>query len=157
MSRYITKRTVLIVVFVLVLLFGLTFVAWQYLAPPPETRDITISYSYETADSVTSMYGDEVQSDSGRDFLTVEMTIKNNGYDRFNTNPYWFSVTVGDIEYRFDYHLVLMKNWETTDVLDGETFQGTIVFQIPESAESFTLGYDDESDLAEYKIVWNEI
>ena len=101
------------------------------------------------------MYGDEVQADSGRDFLILDMIIDNIGYESFSTNPYWFHVIAENIEYDFDFHLVLMEDWETVDVLDGETFQGTIVFQIPESADSFTLGY--ESSLAEYKIVWNEI
>jgi hypothetical protein len=143
------------VVFVLILLFSLAFVVSQYLAPTAESKNITISYSAETADVVTTIYGDDIQSDSGRDFLILNITIDNNGYDSFNTNPYWFKVTVGNIAYRFDYHLVLMENWMTVDVLDGETFQGTIMFQIPESASSFTLDY--ESAFNEYKIVWSEI
>ena len=155
MGRYASKRTAFIVVFVLMLLFGLVFLASHYLGPAADSRNITISYSYQTADVVTPIYGDDIQSDPGRDFLIVNMTIENNGYESFSTNQYWFHVIVEDIEYDFDYHLVLLEDWMTVDVLDGETFQGILMFQIPESASSFTLVY--ESAFSKYKIVWNEI
>lgn len=155
MGRYATKRTAIIVVFVLILLFSLAFVVSQYLAPTAESKNITISYSAETADVVTTIYGDVMKSDSGRDFLILNITIDNNGYDSFETNPWWFHVIVENIEYDFDYHLVLLEDWETVDVLDGESFQGTLMFQIPESASSFSLVY--ESAFSEYDIVWNEI
>ncbi|UCC57593.1 MAG: DUF4352 domain-containing protein [Candidatus Bathyarchaeum sp.] len=155
MGRYSTKRTAFIVVFVPILLFGLVFLVGNYLASPAESKNITISYSSQTADVVTTIYGDNIQSDSGKDFLILDMTIDNNGYESFSTNQYWFHVIVEDIEYDFDYHSVLLEDWMTVDVLDGETFQGILMFQIPESASSFTLVY--ESAFSEYKIVWNEI
>ena len=163
MGRYTTKRWVFIVAFVIVFLFSLAFVFSQYISPylesssstsTPESKDITISYSVKTADNITTKYGDDVQSDSGKYFLIVDMTIKNNGYDGFNTYPYLFHAIADNIKYDYYYNLVEMENWDVVDVRDGGTFHGTLVFQLPESASSFTLGYDAFQD---YNIIWNKI
>ena len=125
-------------------------------SPSPEpTRRITISHSMVRKQSIVSeSYGSYViQPDSGKVFLEVNMTINNNGYDSFSTNPFDFYAVADNVKY--DYYIA--GNWDMVDILDGGTFKGTLVFQIPESTSSFTLGYDGYVDfLTKYNIVWTE-
>lgn len=122
---------------------------------PTPTGNIAISYSGLTKQSITwegsSGYSYDEKPNSGRVFLEVTMTVKNNGYVSFNTNPNYFYVTVDQIKYSYDASTFLLDKWETVDVLDGGTFTGTLVFQIPSTATSFGIGYDAWSY---YNIVW---
>jgi hypothetical protein len=113
---------------------------------PQSNPTITISYSVRTADSITTKYGFDMHSDSGTNFRIVDMTIKNIGYDSFNTNPYWFSAIADNVKYNYDYH-----EMDIVDILNGGVFSGMLVFQVPVSVLSFTLGYD--AFLSEYNIV----
>jgi hypothetical protein len=149
------KIIVLIVAFVLILVFGLAILFSQSERPIQESsKDITISYSTKIANSVTTKSGDEMHSDSGKYFLIVNMTIKNNGYDNFGTYPYFFHLIADNITYDYYFNLLEMENWENVDIRNGGTFEGTLVFQLPESVSSFTLDYDAFQD---YNIFWNEI
>jgi hypothetical protein len=62
-------------------------------------------------------------------------------------------VTVDNIEYDYAPETFYVNNWETVDVLDGGVFQGALIFQITESASSWTLGY--EWLLSDYHIIWS--
>jgi len=54
---------------------------------PQPTVDISICYSFETAQSISSDYG-LVEANSSCVFLKVAMDIENNGYDPvFSTDP----------------------------------------------------------------------
>lgn len=120
---------------------------------PTPSINIAISYSNETVQSIVEPLGVDYPK-SGKVFLVVNMTIRNNGYDRFSANTFYFHVIVDKVNYNVDRETYVVNNWNTTDVLNGGIFKGTLVFQIPANATSFTLGY---GLLANYNIVWTEI
>jgi hypothetical protein len=162
LGEYTAKETAIIVASVIILLFGLAFVFGQYVLPYlesgnltsiSESKNITISYAVERTKYISHEDGFVYQSDSGKDFFIVDMTIKNNGYDSFYTNPVSFYAVADNIKYDVHFYTLSMGKCESVDILDGGTFYGTLIFQIPESTSSqFTLGYD--AFLSHYDIVW---
>ncbi len=95
------------------------------------------------------------QPDSGKVFLEVNMTIKNNGYDSFSTNPFYFYAIADNVKYDYDGITYSVDNWDTVDVLNGGTFNGVLIFQIPSTAKSVTIGYESWSWL-DYNIIWTK-
>ena len=126
------------------------------LSNQPE-KNIAISYSMVTKQSFVWINANgssyEKQPDSGKVFLEVNMTIKNNGYSSFDTNPLYFYVVASNVTYSFDEATFLVSG-ETVDVLRGETFKGALIFQVPKSDNSFTLGF--ERPFTNYTIVWTK-
>jgi hypothetical protein len=127
-------------------------------ATPVSENAIEITYtmvkkSYITWTGSSGSSYDQT-ADAGKKFIVVEMTIENRGYEKFNTNPLYFSLTADHIKYSIDGGTYLLDDWETVDILNMGTFQGTVVFQVPESATSFSIGYD--SYFNTYNIVWTE-
>lgn len=154
----------LILIFVIVVFGVLIFVGANLQQGPGTTgssepsKKITISYSSSKRDSIVweGEFGSYVeQPDTGKVFLEVDMTISNNGYESFSTNSFYFFIVADNVKHSVAFETYTLGAWDTVDVLDGGTFHGTLVFQIPESASSFTLVYD--SFLSDYNIVWNEI
>jgi hypothetical protein len=127
-------------------------------ATPTPTKSVAISYTMVTKQSFVWMGFSGTsyvqQADSGKVFLEVNMTIKNNGYDSFNTNPYYFNAVADNIKYSVDGYTYYVDNWDTVDVLNGGTFRGTLLFQIPESARSYVVGY--EAFLTNYNLIWTK-
>ena len=128
-------------------------------APPLSTsKSITISYTGVKTEYIVwvidSLSGVEMPS-TDKVFLEINITISNNAYDSFSTSPYRFYVIADKVKYDFDSNTYLLDDWDTVDILDGGTFHGTLVFQIPESASSFTLGY--ETYFTRYDIVWDKM
>ena len=121
---------------------------------PQPSKNIAISYSTEKVPYIVGQFGVDYPN-SDKLFLEVNMTIKNNGYDSFSTNPLWFSVVVENVKYGVDSETYIVNNWDTVDVLNGGIFKGTLVFQIPSTATSFTLGY--EGFLVNYNIIWTKV
>ena len=126
---------------------------------PVPAQNIAITYSMATKESIvwvsSSNYSYIREPDSGKIFLEVNMTIKNNGYDELNTNPNYFYVIVDQVKYNYDGVIYSLNCWDTVDVLDGGTYTGTLLFQIPESASSSSVGY--ERSFKTYDIVWTKI
>ena len=126
---------------------------------PSSGVNIAISYILTTESnftwSVGSGYTSTQQADSGKIFVEIKMTVQNNGYASFNTNPYYFYLVTDSIKYTPDSGTYLLDKWSTVDVLNGGTFVGTMLFQVPASASSFTLGY--EQYLTTYNIIWTKI
>ena len=57
----------------------------------PTESEKRIDISYYTSGNNTIMYGSVSFEDPGFIWLSAHVTIKNNGYDAFNTNTlYWF-------------------------------------------------------------------
>lgn len=90
-------------------------------------------------------------------FVQIFLIAGNNGYSSFNTNPGYFYLTSNNIKYSYDsgtYSVNTPHKWSTVDVLNGGIFYGTILFEVPNSATSFTLGY--ERYLTPYNIIWTQ-
>lgn len=96
----------------------------------------------------------------GNIFLIVTLTIYNNGYKKFNTNPFLFKLEVDDVLYSFDsstyslnsetYHRVGSKQSEKSghgslqnvDLLNGGEVSGDLVFEIPNGYQDYKIIYD---------------
>jgi len=124
-------------------------------------QNIAISYSGTIKNEIDYTMGDypyTAQPNSGKTFLVVNMAIKNNGYDKFNTNPYYFHVAVNNIQYDYDSNTYyLADKLDSVDVLNGGTLTGSLVFQIPTSVASapFNLTYD--VPFVTYNIIWSKV
>src|SRR4030066_784514 len=73
--------------------------------PSPEpVSNVTISYVIGKAEYIvwgSSIFGTD-RPNSGKVFLVVNMTIKNNGYDSFSTNALNFFVIADNVKYSYD-------------------------------------------------------
>jgi len=125
------------------------------------SRNIVISYNSALLDHIDYTisgypygYTYSIQPDNGKTFLEINATIQNNGYDKFSTNPFYFAVNASNIEYSYDSSTYTLGQWDTVDVLNGGTYTGTLLFQIPLSASSspFVLSYDQS--FVYYNINW---
>ncbi len=166
LGDYTAKETVIIVASVIILLFGLAFV-FGYVLPYLESGNLTsTSESKNITISGTALkknfilwkgeFGDYTyteEPDSGKIFLECNLTINNNGYDDFSTNPFYFYLTADNIKYDVAVETSYVNNWDSVEILNGGVFHGTLIFQIPESASSWTLGYD--VFLSDCNIIWN--
>ena len=124
---------------------------------PQPVRNVSIRYSLEMAQVIPTEYG-SVEANSSNVFLKVTMNIENNGYeDSFNTNPVLFSLTANEVKYDVD---VLgtgsLGRWRTVNVENGDIYSGILVFQVPETAASFRLGYLQPISIDRFKIIWTE-
>jgi len=126
-------------------------------APTPQpSTNIAISYISSMKQSIEWLgeSGSHVeQSDPGKVFLEVNMTIKNNGYDSFSANPLYFYAVVDNVTYSIDSITYFVVNLDTVNVLDGGTYEGRLVFRIPSTATSFTLGCEGS---VYYNIIWTK-
>jgi outer membrane biosynthesis protein TonB len=110
---------------------------------PTPTATITIQHKGVTYSALVDKYGLIDKPDTGNVWLVVNMTITNNGYSSFNTNPNYFSVTINNIKYNYDSETFSYGYWNTgIDILNGGSYNGALVFQVPSSATSFALAYD---------------
>jgi len=122
---------------------------------PNASPNITIAYSVEKEQYVITSHYDVILPDSDKVFLEVNVTIRNNGYsDSFNTNPYYFNLVADNIKYSNNYDTLRAGKWNTVDVLNDGTYNGILVFQVPESTTSFTLGY--EAFYPTFNIIWTQ-
>ena len=80
------------------------------------------------------------------------MTISNLGYESFNTNPFYFYVIADSIKYSYDGIIYTLECWDTVDIMNGGVYNGTLIFQIPTSASSVSIGY--ERSFVTYNISW---
>ncbi len=121
------------------------------------SKNIAISYSYQTVQSIVDQSGYITATpDSGKVFLEVTMSITNNGYDTsFSTNPLYFSVISDSVKYNSDFATFTLNKWDTVDLLNGGSYTGTMVFQVPSTASSFTMDCQQLS-LTNFNIIWTQ-
>jgi len=123
-------------------------------ATPLPSTNIAISYSVEQVQYIANEYG-ATFPDPGKVFLEVNVTIRNNGYSAsFNTNPYYFNLVADNIKYSYDVATFSLNKWDTVDVLNNGTYNGILVFQVPQSVTSSTLGY--EAFYPTFNIIWTK-
>jgi len=127
----------------------------SFSASPQPSKNITISYRLSTAQSIRTLKG-SAEPDPDNMFLKATITIVNNGYDSgFNTNPALFTVESNNSEYSVDtLGTGVLDDWSTLGVTDGETYSGTLAFQVPSLATSFELGYYQPISVSRFRIVW---
>src|SRR3989338_3541139 len=67
-----------------------------------QEKIIAISYNSSLINNVSykiSNYPYVEKPENGKVFLKIDMSIQNNGYDKFGTSPYFFKLAVNSISY----------------------------------------------------------
>ena len=118
---------------------------------PSPTKQIIIKYSALT----TGQIGRN-EADPGHIYLVLDLDIKNDGYDSFTTNPYYFYVIVNNVKYDPALLAWPASTLKWVDLLDGGRISGKIVFEVPEDGLSagYQLGYESYGET--YSIKWME-
>lgn len=124
----------------------------QQTAQPKNQKEITISSSSSTQPYLlvignSPSTSGTIAASAGKEFVVVEATITNNGYDKFAVNPYSFTVTINRVKYDIDaVHTFMVGNkLDSVELLDGGSTTGSIVFEIPSdiAAQDYQLKYDE--------------
>jgi hypothetical protein len=100
-------------------------------------------------DSVLSHYisteYDLRDADSGYDFLILNYTIKNHGYDSFKMYLSDFYIIVNNVKYDYDASTfsIIGGLRSGVELLDGGSTSGKVVFEIPETKHvEYSWGYE---------------
>jgi hypothetical protein len=114
---------------------------------------LTADLYYNRTDANGTIYRQDAAQ--GQMFLKIVMTIKNNGYTYFTTDPTYFKIFSSN--YGVTYFMAGMgysdvTNWTTVNVGNGETYTGTMLLQLPKDALSLTPGYQNFD--VPYHSVW---
>lgn len=124
---------------------------------PQSSANVTIQYTWIWGKSLVGTYG-TVEADPGKVFLSVHMTIKNNGYDSFSTDPSYFYVIVNGIsdsvKCSYESRTYTSENWNNTIISNGETFKGRLHFQVPDSW--LFLEFEYKATSGNFNVVWYE-
>ncbi len=99
--------------------------------------------------SINIIYGKGATCPAGE--LYVDVHIKNEGYDSFTASGSKFVLIAGGIEYRYDFSGSKLLGWQNTPVANGERYDASIAFKVPDSTVPFVLNYVDTS--TEFNIV----
>ena len=117
----------------------------QTATPTPKTTQATASPSVP---SITISYS-ALQTQCGHYMIDIDIT--NTGYACFSTDPTKFSVTANGEKYTYLASLTKQFGfWNTTNVANQGTYEGTLIFSAPSTVTSAALGYNDTS----YNIVY---
>jgi len=138
------------VLLIVIIMIGVVVGVIILLFPKQPYPNITIYYGVKQA-HITDEYCLSFL-EPGNMFLEVNVTIKNNGYSSFNTMPQNFYLIADQFKRHVDVTTFYLGKWKTVELLDGETFNGILIFQVSQSATRFTLIYENPS--AVYDIVW---
>ena len=153
-SKAITLYAFIVVVLVVAGL--LYFEVPSKIADSMVDRNIEINYKTETV--LQYGEGDHVTIPKPKySFLKVDLTIKNIGYERFYTGlAADLVLSVDNIKYYYCSAPTLNSpNFVTTTLLDGDSWNGSILYEIPFETSAFSLLA--EGNLANYKIVLNNL
>jgi hypothetical protein len=80
---------------------------------------------------------------TGYKFVEMNVTIINHGYAWFDSDPSPFFVLCDGSNTRY-YNSGISHQlaWENYQISSGGSYNGTLVFEVPQSAASFVFGYD---------------
>jgi len=167
-----SSKVIIAVVVGVILTVSLAFVFMPYVLPPlqqitdrilnpePEpttepSANVTIRYTYIWGRALVGTYG-TVEADPDKVFLSVHMTIKNNGYDSFSTDPSYFYVIVnrisGSVKCSYEPRTYTSESWNNTVISNGETFKGRLHFQVPDSW--LLLEFEYKATSGNFNVVW---
>ncbi len=96
---------------------------------------------------VTITYGKGATCPKGE--LYIDVHIKNDGYDNFRPSGSQFVLTIGSVDYQYDFSGSKLLGWQNVDIANGEKYDASIAFKVPDSSAAFVLNYTS----TEYKIL----
>jgi hypothetical protein len=142
--------------FLTILLIACTVLAFsRVVLAQSSSASIAINYSTTQVQQIWNGFSYDTPS-SGNTWLIVNVTITNNGYDSFDTNPTWFHVVAKNIAYNYDPETFTVNNWSTVSVLSGGTYSGALVFQVPVGSTISAMKYTGfYGAFQSYNIIWN--
>ena len=114
----------------------------------PQTEDSAALPSSSTNSqnenpTVTITYGKGATCPAGE--LYVDVHIKNNGYANFQPLGSKFELTINSVVYHYDFSGSQLLGWQNTDIANGEKYDASIAFKVPDSTAPFVLSYDSSS------------
>ena len=98
---------------------------------------------------VTITYGKGATCPAGE--LYVDVHIKNNGYANFQPSGSKFELMINGVVYHYWYSGSQLLGWRNVDIANGEGYDASIAFKVPDSSAPFVLSYDNTS--TDYNIV----
>ncbi len=107
-------------------------------ALPTPTAEPTITITYHSS-----------ALDCGRQ--CAEITIQNQGYVSFSTNPEKFHINMNGKTYAYSQtYTPQFGDWTNKTMAENASYSGVLIFNTPKSSDPFTINYDD----ANYNIVY---
>lgn len=82
------------------------------------------------------------EAESEMTYLILDLTVSNQGYEEFNTNPFYWGVIVDNVKYDVAFVYNLENEMKSRDVMDGGEVSGNIAFEVPENVEDFEVVYE---------------
>jgi hypothetical protein len=163
MNRFCETNKIIIVAFSLILIICCCIASLNPVKAEAD-NNITVHYRTSRFESLLFKYAmnyGSIWANGGCVYLVMNMTITNNGYNSFNTDPSYFFVVAGNTNYAFDasgtYDRAAMGDslWRTVDIPNGGTYAGTLVFQIPFNSIVSSFGYSGYYNQSQsFNIVW---
>jgi archaellum component FlaF (FlaF/FlaG flagellin family) len=157
-----TKRNIIMVVAVLLLLLALAGAAYK---PSPETGSQTVpvvqtttpGQQYDVVIRYTESYSRNISyidASQGNTFLIVTLEIHNNVDRSFDTDPSYLYVIASSVKYTHDFSATdyLPDTLRSVEVLKGGTVTGAIAFDVPILTTSYQLSY--EAPFTSFDINW---
>jgi hypothetical protein len=152
------KTMVNLAVILLVAIAVVAFAAFFFMNKPNGSSDnqtdnsalTTIPNQTQNKNAVVTItYGKGATCPAGE--LYVDVHIKNDGYDSYTPSGSKFVLVIGDIYYHYDFSGSKLLGWQNVAIANGERYDASIAFKVPDSTAPFILNYDDTS--TEYNIV----
>ena len=109
----------------------------------------TVTNPNVTNPNVTITYGKGATCPAGE--LYVDVHIKNNGYANFQPLGSKFELTINSVVYHYDFSGSQLLGWQNVDIADGDSYDASIAFRVPDSSAPFVLSYNSTS--TDYNIV----
>jgi len=118
------------------------------------SNNITINYNVSYPVQITGNTPPGALS-----FMVLNMTIKDNGYSGFSTNPTYFAFNetgdqYGSVPLTYDANATNAL-WETKTLNNGDTYSGLMVFEYNPSPYELGFTTPTYNGAQNYNVVWN--
>ena len=111
---------------------------------PAATEQLPPEGATLSSEPVVTISYHSIRLDCGRQCANI--TIKNEGYSSFSTNPVKFFVTMGEKQYSYSASFTpTFGNWKNTTIANHATYSGTLIFNTPYTTDPFTISYNDST------------
>ena len=115
---------------------------------PTPTQEPAQATAVPSVPTITMSYH-SLQTQCGH--YMIDITITNQGYSNFTTDPAKFFVTAGGQKYAYSASFTREYGfWTTANVSNQGSYDGTLIFEAPSTVASASLSYND----ANYNIVY---
>jgi len=107
-----------------------------------QQNKIIVEYSASTKKILGKNEFVSDEAKSGMTYLILDMTITNQGYEEFSTNPFYWNVIVDNVKYDIAFVMNLDNELGTRTIMNNGKISGNIAFEVPESVDTFEIVYE---------------